>query len=147
MESNGVCNRIHVSQATADLLIQANKGNWLTPREDKVFAKGKGYMQTYFATVVGCGSAASSDKRKSSIFSKDHANALLEEAIGVFDKKSRRHISTRSLGYDHMADSDGADESSPRLKDKGLSPLQGQECRPSLHSLHFSPEGRVDDKD
>lgn len=42
MESNGVKGRIHCSQTTADLLPQ----RWLTAREDKVFAKGKGEMQT-----------------------------------------------------------------------------------------------------
>ena len=48
MESNGVRGRIQVSQATADALIAKGKSHWLTPREDKVVAKGKGEMQTYF---------------------------------------------------------------------------------------------------
>eukprot|EP00538_Stauroneis_constricta_P006255 CAMPEP_0119548160 /NCGR_PEP_ID=MMETSP1352-20130426/2143_1 /TAXON_ID=265584 /ORGANISM="Stauroneis constricta, Strain CCMP1120" /LENGTH=768 /DNA_ID=CAMNT_0007593349 /DNA_START=72 /DNA_END=2378 /DNA_ORIENTATION=+ len=48
MESTGTPGRIQVSQATADYLILAGRGKWLTPREDKVFAKGKGEMQTYW---------------------------------------------------------------------------------------------------
>jgi class 3 adenylate cyclase len=48
MESNGVRGRIHVSQATADALTAQGKGQWLVPREDKIVAKGKGEMQTYF---------------------------------------------------------------------------------------------------
>jgi hypothetical protein len=48
MESNGVINKIQCSQATADLIIAAEKGHWLHAREKKVEAKGKGWMQTYF---------------------------------------------------------------------------------------------------
>lgn len=51
MESNGIRNRIHVSQTTADLLVAAGKGSWLEQREDKILAKGKGEMQTFFVNV------------------------------------------------------------------------------------------------
>jgi len=37
-----------VSQKTADLITQAGKGHWLTPREDLVHAKGKGALQCYW---------------------------------------------------------------------------------------------------
>lgn len=48
MESTGLPNRIQVSQETADLLESAGKGGWLTQREDKVIAKGKGHLTTYW---------------------------------------------------------------------------------------------------
>jgi len=48
MESNGQKNRIHVSEDTANLLIRAGKGHWVTAREEKITAKGKGEMQTYW---------------------------------------------------------------------------------------------------
>lgn len=48
MESTGIKGCIQVSQETADLLIAAGKGNWLEPRKEKVVAKGKGEMQTYW---------------------------------------------------------------------------------------------------
>jgi hypothetical protein len=47
MESNGMNKRIQVTQETADLLKEAGKEHWLTPREKKVVAKGKGELQTY----------------------------------------------------------------------------------------------------
>ena len=43
MESTGVAGRVHVSQATRDLVPEET---WL-PTEG-VHAKGKGFMQTYF---------------------------------------------------------------------------------------------------
>lgn len=53
MESNGIINRIHVSQTTADLLRAAGKSDWIASREDHVFAKGKGTMQTYWVCPRG----------------------------------------------------------------------------------------------
>lgn len=50
MESTGQKGRIQVSQATADILTAAGKGHWLTKREERVEAKGKGSLQTYFVT-------------------------------------------------------------------------------------------------
>ena len=41
MESNGLKNRIQVSQETADCLTLKGKGSWLKPREDMIEAKGK----------------------------------------------------------------------------------------------------------
>lgn len=51
MESNGVKGKIQVSEATANLLIEGGKGHWVEPREDKITAKGKGEMQTYWVNV------------------------------------------------------------------------------------------------
>jgi hypothetical protein len=42
MESNGIRGGIHVSDSTASLL----PDKWLTMREDKIVAKGKGEMTT-----------------------------------------------------------------------------------------------------
>ena len=50
MESNGVAGRIHVSQATADELLARGRQGWISPREDKIVAKGKGELQTYFVS-------------------------------------------------------------------------------------------------
>lgn len=48
MESTGERGRIQVSQETADLLMAAGKSHWLKPREEKVVAKGKGELKTYW---------------------------------------------------------------------------------------------------
>ncbi|CAB9508785.1 Guanylate cyclase [Seminavis robusta] len=60
MESNGVKGKIHVSQSTADSLIAHNKGDWLSVREDKITAKGKGVMTTNFVTPRSAGHLAES---------------------------------------------------------------------------------------
>ncbi|CAJ1936439.1 unnamed protein product [Cylindrotheca closterium] len=51
MESNSRTGRIHCSKATADLLVEGRKLSWLTERADKIVAKGKGEMITYFIDV------------------------------------------------------------------------------------------------
>jgi len=48
MESTGVKRKIQVSQETAELIIAANRPNWVKPREDIIIAKGKGELQTYW---------------------------------------------------------------------------------------------------
>ncbi len=74
METTGVINRIHISQETAKLLIAAKKGQWVVPQENRVMAKGKGEMVTYFlhpedyfpTSEGGCGSEtrANTDKKE-----------------------------------------------------------------------------------
>lgn len=51
MESTGIRGRIQCSRETAELLRQSGKEHWITEREEKVHAKGKGEMQTYFVSV------------------------------------------------------------------------------------------------
>eukprot|EP00523_Entomoneis_sp_CCMP467_P001058 CAMPEP_0168743416 /NCGR_PEP_ID=MMETSP0724-20121128/13565_1 /TAXON_ID=265536 /ORGANISM="Amphiprora sp., Strain CCMP467" /LENGTH=1154 /DNA_ID=CAMNT_0008791045 /DNA_START=91 /DNA_END=3556 /DNA_ORIENTATION=+ len=53
MESTGVPNKIHLSQETADLLVAAGKSQWLRTRREKVVAKGKGELQTYWLDSTG----------------------------------------------------------------------------------------------
>lgn len=48
MESNGMPNSIHVSEETANVLRAKGRASWLTPRKDKITAKGKGVLQTYW---------------------------------------------------------------------------------------------------
>jgi hypothetical protein len=48
MESTGISNKIQMSQETSELLIIARKHHWCIPREDKVCAKGKGLLSTFW---------------------------------------------------------------------------------------------------
>jgi hypothetical protein len=48
VESTGLRNRIHLSQDTAALLLEAGKKHWIVAREDTVVAKGKGEMKTFW---------------------------------------------------------------------------------------------------
>ena len=53
IESTGEAGRIQVSEATAELLHQAGKQHWLTKRDGKITAKGKGELQVCPITC-GC---------------------------------------------------------------------------------------------
>jgi class 3 adenylate cyclase len=70
MESTGIKNKIQLSQDTASLLEAAGKGHWIVRREDKVVAKGKGELTTYFL-VTSRPSSMSSSISGSSEFSDD----------------------------------------------------------------------------
>jgi hypothetical protein len=48
MESSGERNRVQLSQATADLLAKAGFSKMIAARDQKIFVKGKGEMQTYW---------------------------------------------------------------------------------------------------
>jgi class 3 adenylate cyclase len=52
LESTGKRDKIHISQETAEYLTKAGKQHWLTLREDKVTAKGKGELTTYWLHVT-----------------------------------------------------------------------------------------------
>ena len=53
MESTGKPGQIQLSQETADLLVSAGKERWIRPRDDRVQAKGKGILQTYWLAYSG----------------------------------------------------------------------------------------------
>ena len=68
MESLGEPNRIHVSQATADALVRAGREEWLEPRTDKIIAKGKGEMATYWLDhVILSGDCSVKDKNSQEV--------------------------------------------------------------------------------
>ena len=82
MESNGLVHKIQISQSTADCLIERKKGHWMTPRAEKVSAKGKGLMQTYWAEP-GLGGNKSMD-------SSGHSNG--DMTTDLIDSKTRRLV-------------------------------------------------------
>jgi 3'5'-cyclic nucleotide phosphodiesterase/Adenylate and Guanylate cyclase catalytic domain len=95
MESTGFADRIQVSETTANLLIAAGKSNWITPREDKVNAKGKGLMQTYFIELQMKGGSSmggpSNNGKESSVHYNGEASSMLEPMpeVAMTAKKNR----------------------------------------------------------
>jgi class 3 adenylate cyclase len=67
IETTGERDKIHISQEHAELLISAGKEHWIQQREDKVVAKGKGELVTYWLEPKvsrrqsSCGSSRSDD--------------------------------------------------------------------------------------
>lgn len=64
IETTGQKNRIHLSEATASILIHSGKGDWVQKRRDLVDAKGKGALSTYWLVVTGVRSMGTSDDGK-----------------------------------------------------------------------------------
>ena len=84
MESNGQRDKIHISQETADLLVGNGKGHWITPRAEKIHAKGKGELQTYWLDLKG--DASKSRLYGGSSHSGDDsqdADTLIDATIGA----------------------------------------------------------------
>ena len=70
VESSGVGNRVHVSEQTANLLINAGKSSWVKSR-GLVHLKGKGDMKTFFLQPrLGAKQSSSDQSEFSSAFDK-----------------------------------------------------------------------------
>eukprot|EP00339_Tiarina_fusa_P025870 CAMPEP_0117038588 /NCGR_PEP_ID=MMETSP0472-20121206/27141_1 /TAXON_ID=693140 ORGANISM="Tiarina fusus, Strain LIS" /NCGR_SAMPLE_ID=MMETSP0472 /ASSEMBLY_ACC=CAM_ASM_000603 /LENGTH=1208 /DNA_ID=CAMNT_0004748853 /DNA_START=141 /DNA_END=3768 /DNA_ORIENTATION=+ len=74
MEHSGMRNRIHVSQATADLIILSGKDKWIKAREDKVYDEKKGDLQTYWVNIH-VDTDGSVQSRLSSYMSSGHSSS------------------------------------------------------------------------
>lgn len=48
LQTTGQIGKIHISTACANELIQFGKGDWIQKRDEKVQAKGKGELETYW---------------------------------------------------------------------------------------------------
>lgn len=97
MESSGIPNYIHASQKTADLLLAAGKGEWLTARETAVEIKGKGKMQTYLVEPSAGNTAAS---HYSSDNTGDSVNAFVSEVVGAYAPDTRTEGAGASSSID-----------------------------------------------
>jgi class 3 adenylate cyclase len=100
MESLGARNKIHISQATADLLLRADKADWVKERENMVSAKGKGLMQTYWlslkdtssATDVGSTTSDTHIVQSTESSSDSHAQENRGNEMLLFDARTQRLV-------------------------------------------------------
>jgi Adenylate and Guanylate cyclase catalytic domain len=81
MESTGIKDKIHISEATANLLSTADKGHWIIQREDAVEAKGKGVLRTFWLKPTA---------------HKERSNASSDVGSSDSGKTSTSHNSTNS---------------------------------------------------
>jgi Adenylate and Guanylate cyclase catalytic domain len=85
MESTGKANKIQISQETANLLNDAGKSHWITPRDTLVEAKGKGTIQTYWAEPTSKGSRTETSVSQNDDQMNDtNPSALIDWAVEVF---------------------------------------------------------------
>ena len=114
MESTGEKGRIQVSQETADLLIASGKSHWIRPREDKILAKGKGELSTYWLDPA--------DRNKSEVHVDDeetsvHAGPEFDIAI-----PSDIQITPKSKGVAYLVQSPPKVATSPESELPAKSP-------------------------
>jgi 3'5'-cyclic nucleotide phosphodiesterase len=81
MESTGKAGMIQVSSSTADLLIAAGKSHWLKEREDKVNAKGKGELTTFWLVPFNRRSQMHRNATVASIHPQSDSVSLGEEVV------------------------------------------------------------------
>jgi Adenylate and Guanylate cyclase catalytic domain len=95
MESNGVRNKIHISSETADQLRTFGKAHWLVPREEKVVAKGKGELTTFWLElkIQSSGSATSKSTESSE---KSMKNVDVDEKCLAIKKNLARETAPES---------------------------------------------------
>ena len=95
IESTGARNRIHLSKETADLIVAADKGSWIRMRDEKVVAKGKGEIQTYWLLAGTSGSSAGTrdDVSSSEQFSLNGSNHVVVLDKNELITKQERLIS------------------------------------------------------
>lgn len=84
MESTGAKNRVHISEQTRTALVLAGKAHWVIARDDKVVAKGKGELQTYWLNVSQGTDMTSSGCTDNS----DDINVIFQETSSKLSKLS-----------------------------------------------------------
>ncbi|CAJ1939123.1 unnamed protein product [Cylindrotheca closterium] len=78
IETTGKANKVHVSETTAAYLMDTGKKHWLVLREDKVTAKGKGELTTYWLRI-----ARAKRGQRNTLASESEAKSVDDESIGA----------------------------------------------------------------
>jgi hypothetical protein len=81
-----------LSKQTADILVASGKESWVIPREEKIFAKGKGQLQTFWLRM-GADFSASSETKSTTSSSSGAAHKKLQK-VGRTEtyKKSQKPL-------------------------------------------------------
>ena len=108
IESNGAKNKIHISQETANEIIKAGKDHWLTQRKDKIIAKGKGELTTYWLELRG-------DNARSSSATSDASDECLN---GPGKTASTLHPNTREIKNDGLGGDSDENKLAVRIDEK-----------------------------
>jgi class 3 adenylate cyclase len=74
IETTGASNRVHLSEVTVDLFVDAGKGHWVDPRTQTVAAKGKGQLQTFWLRLAA--GTAKSEFSSDTMTDSDKAEVL-----------------------------------------------------------------------
>jgi len=94
IESSSSKNRIHLSEQTAELIIEAGKKPWVELRRNKVLAKGKGELKTFWLTTDGPKNLSAKEKQALPAILKMMANADIDPGFikknRVLDKNEKR---------------------------------------------------------
>ena len=134
MESTSKKGMIQVSKETADILLAADKADWLEEREDLVDAKGKGALRTYWLKLPGTRNRGSS-KGGSSVSSESNEDFLganvklgssssgkLERLID-WNCESLMKLLEQIVARNEVSETNGYDNSLP-LVEHGMTPLE-----------------------
>eukprot|EP00980_Cylindrotheca_fusiformis_P012043 scaffold2859_cov101-Cylindrotheca_fusiformis.AAC.1 len=102
MEHSGERNRIQLSQASADILTQAGLAQWIMPRGNKIYVKGKGDMQTYWLRKSKTCKAKGSDMK----------NVMANMAASMETEEESDSLEDIGLGFDD----DGTDQGMTKIE-------------------------------
>jgi hypothetical protein len=99
MESSGEGNAVHVSKETAQLLIDAGKGDWVEERKDSVHLKGKGELRTYWLVTKKNEIPASlHDEYLSQITLDTKTRRLIDWNVDILVRLVRKIVAHRTAG-------------------------------------------------
>jgi class 3 adenylate cyclase len=125
MESTGMRDKIQISQESADLLVGAGKGGWLSERADMIQAKGKGLLQTYWLQIKSGNMSAPSRR---TVSSDDTTTVQCSPAQDLLDQSSKH----ARMSYFQSSLSNSADDSDDSFGEEEVG------TKPSIHETSIT---------
>lgn len=100
IESTGEMCRTHLSSSTAQLLVAGNKEHWIKPRDEVVFAKGKGKLKTFWLTLHCAEGSTTSSTDSASVHDVDVESivvAQVPEGLPLFHTEKVKYKSEGTM--------------------------------------------------